>query len=115
VINNLLDGIFYARLVCNRNGEIIEIDSRTSDAIALAVRFECPIYSYEFILEAAGVEIEEKTDTPSSKTRKKAEQPPARKNLKELNALLQQYIDAEEYEKAAKVRDEIKKRKGEDT
>lgn len=115
VINNLLDGIFYARLVCDRNGEIIEIDSRTSDAIALAVRFECPIYSYEFILEAAGVEIEEKTDTPSSKSRKKAEQPPARKNLKELNALLQQYIDAEEYEKAAKVRDEIKKRKGEST
>jgi len=44
IINNLLDGIFYARLICEREGEIIELDSRTSDAIALAVRFQCPIF-----------------------------------------------------------------------
>jgi len=115
IINNLLDGIFYARLICNHNGEIIEIDSRTSDAIALAVRFECPIFTFEFILEAAGVEIEGKTEKSSSEPEEETEKPPVRKNLKELNALLQQFIDAEEYEKAAKVRDEIKKRKGEST
>ena len=55
VINNLLEGIFYARLICLKDGEIIEIDSRTSDALALSVRFKCPIYTYEFILDAAGV------------------------------------------------------------
>lgn len=59
VINNLLDGIFYARLVCVKDGETFEIDSRTSDAIAMAVRFGCPIYTYDFILEAAGVVLEE--------------------------------------------------------
>ena len=59
VINNLLDGIFYARLVCMKNGELFEIDSRTSDAIAMAVRFECPIFTYDFILEAAGVVLED--------------------------------------------------------
>ena len=56
IINNLLDGIFYARLICIKDSEIIEIDSRTSDALAMAVRFNCPIYTYEFILDAAGVE-----------------------------------------------------------
>lgn len=58
IISNLLDGIFYARLICERNGEIFEIDSRTSDAIALAVRFNCPIYTYEFIMESAGVVLD---------------------------------------------------------
>jgi len=73
VINNLLDGIFYARLVCEKNGEVLEIDSRTSDALAMAVRFECPIYTYEFILDAAGVILEDadEVDTPSSTSRKK--------------------------------------------
>ena len=58
IINNLQDGIFYAKLICLRNGELIEIDSRTSDALAMAVRFECPIYTYEFILDRAGVVLE---------------------------------------------------------
>ncbi len=59
VINNLLDGIFYARLICLKEGEMIEIDSRTSDALAMAVRFNCPIFTYEFILDAAGVVLED--------------------------------------------------------
>ena len=59
VISNLLDGIFFAKLVCTRNGEAYDIDSRTSDALAMAVRSACPIYTYEFILEAAGIEMEE--------------------------------------------------------
>ena len=62
VINNLLDGIFYARLICIKDGEIIEVDSRTSDALAMAVRFDCPIYTYEFILDAAGVVLEDEGD-----------------------------------------------------
>ena len=59
VINNLVEGVFYSLLICERNGETLEIDSRTSDAIAMAVRFQCPIYTYEEILEQAGVEIED--------------------------------------------------------
>ena len=76
VINNLLDGIFYARLVCEKNGEVLEIDSRTSDALAMAVRFECPIYTYEFILDAAGVILEDADEVdspaPTKKKRKRA-------------------------------------------
>jgi len=75
IINNLLDGIFYARLICEKDGEVLEIDSRTSDALAMAVRFECPIYTYEFILDAAGVILEDADDsgaaTPTKKKRKR--------------------------------------------
>src|SRR5204863_2092615 len=61
IINNLLDGIFYSQLVCKHGNEMVEIDSRTSDALALAVRFECPIYTYEFILDSAGLVMDEST------------------------------------------------------
>jgi len=77
VINNLVDGIFFSQLVCQRDNEIIEIDSRTSDAIALAIRFDCSIFTYDFILDSAGLVIEEQDqDKPagsasSSKEEKK--------------------------------------------
>src|ERR1700748_310406 len=58
IIYNLVDGIFYSKLVCNDGKKLIEIDARTSDAIAVAVRFDCPIYTYEFILSTAGIVIE---------------------------------------------------------
>src|SRR5476651_2565019 len=58
IIYNLVDGIFYAKLICSDGKKVIEIDDRTSDAIAMAVRFECPIYTYEFILSSAGIVIE---------------------------------------------------------
>ena len=58
VINNLLDGIFYAQLVCVQDGNVMQIDARTSDAIAMAVRFGCPIYTFDFILDQAGVEMD---------------------------------------------------------
>ncbi len=58
IISNLEEGVFYARLVCLKGGEAFEIDSRTSDALAMAVRFHCPIYTYGFILDAAGVVLE---------------------------------------------------------
>lgn len=119
VINNLLDGIFYARLVCTRNGEVFEIDSRTSDAIAMAVRFECPIYTYDFILEAAGVILEEQEE--GSSTKSKAERTRTQRNenfatwsLDELQERLQEVLEAEDYETAAKIRDEIKRREAKD-
>ncbi len=117
IINNLLDGIFYAKLICNHNGEEIEIDSRTSDALAMAVRFNCPIYTYEFILEAAGVILEEESDQASSqkKATKKKEKPEkktlAQYSLKELTEILDDVISAEDYEQAARIRDEMDKRK----
>jgi len=118
VINNLLDGIFYARLICNKNGETIEIDSRTSDALAMAVRFNCPIFTYEFILEAAGVVLEESEEAATTPPRRA----PVRKakpsslnsySMDELNKLLEEVLGKEDYEQAARIRDEINRRRGE--
>jgi uncharacterized protein len=116
VINNLLDGIFYARLICVKNGEVYEIDSRTSDAIAMAVRFECPIYTYDFILEAAGVVLDEQeqANQESSSTTATAQRinPDALEtyNIDALQRRLSEVLEAEDYETAAKIRDELKRR-----
>ncbi|MCF8246084.1 MAG: DUF151 domain-containing protein [Saprospiraceae bacterium] len=124
IINNLLDGIFYARLVCERNGEIHEIDSRTSDALAMAVRFNCPIFTYEFILDAAGVVLEEpegatkKASTSrggGAATKQRAAKGAALSSysVEELSRLLEDVLGKEDYEQAAKIRDEINRRKEE--
>lgn len=115
VINNLLDGIFYARLVCVKNGEVFEIDSRTSDAIAMAVRFECPIYTYDFILEAAGVVLEDQDDDSAQGAEQGQISDIGTKSLETLSAdalqrKLQEVLDSEDYEMAAKIRDELKRR-----
>lgn len=120
IINNLLDGIFYARLICEREGEIIELDSRTSDAIALAVRFQCPIFTYEFILDTAGVELdesrqadieEESDDEMEEKPDKNKQSSLSTYSLESLQNMLLQVLEEENYEKAATIRDEIDKRK----
>ncbi len=118
IIYNLVDGIFFAKLLCNDGKKSLEIDARTSDAIALAVRFECPIHTYEFILATAGIMIEgndfvflenieatteEKTTSPSINYTSLTEN--------ELRERLQQALAEEAYEKAAKIRDELSKRK----
>lgn len=116
VINNLLDGIFYARLVCTKNGEVFEIDSRTSDAIAMAVRFECPIYTYDFILEAAGVVLEDQDEEggvgDASKMANANLDSDALETLSSdaLHTKLQEVLESEDYEMAAKIRDELKRR-----
>lgn len=115
IINNLLDGIFYAILVCEKDGAIEEIDSRTSDALALAVRFDCPIYTYEFILDAAGVVLEEaegEEETKEKRSRKKAKGF-GQYSTEELQQILNEVLEQEDYERAAKIRDELKKRKEE--
>lgn len=118
VINNLLDGIFYARLVCVKNGELFEIDSRTSDAIAMAVRFECPIYTYDFILEAAGVILEDQEEEESTPVRTSTNAPSSERledyALDALQRRLQEVLDMEDYEMAARIRDEIKRREAKD-
>lgn len=120
VISNLLDGIFFAKLVIEKNGEYHEIDSRTSDALAMAVRFDCPIYTFEFILDAAGVILEEGEEgepegvkTSSGKKRKGAGDQLKNYSIKELNKLLEEVLGQENYERAAKIRDEINRRTSE--
>lgn len=116
IISDLLDGIFYAKLICVRDGEEFEIDSRTSDAIAMAVRFGCRIYSYEFILESAGVILEEEgeeaeTVVAGEEEKPKSGKPFAQYSNEELEQMLSDVLADEDYEKAAKIRDELKARK----
>lgn len=123
VISNLLDGVFYARLICYKDGIPHEIDSRTSDALAMAVRFNCPIFTYEFILEAAGVVLEEADDAGGS--RRSGERGGAKGSrasdtgssltnmtTDELNQKLNEALANEDYEQAAQIRDELNRRKG---
>lgn len=111
VINNLLDGIFYARLVCIREGEVFEIDSRTSDALALAVRFECPIYTYEFVLDMAGIVLDESDEEAQEAPKEKGDKTTlAEYNEEELQKMLEEVLAQEDYEKAAQIRDELNKR-----
>jgi uncharacterized protein len=104
IISNLVDGIFHAQLVCTSNGKNHLIDARTSDAIALALRFECPIYTYEFILETAGILVDDRDEEPTPQ----AEVSPALV-IQKLEKQLEEAIREENYEKAARLRDEIKR------
>lgn len=124
IINNLDDGIFYAKLICKKGDEIVEIDSRTSDAIALAVRFDATIYTYEFILDAAGLVVDPNDQDPMPKSTPKLtekQQSPtpkilddldmSKRSVAELKDLLQKHLDKEDYEKAIAIRDEIERRR----
>jgi uncharacterized protein len=123
IISDLQEGIFYSKLVCSSDNDTIEIDSRTSDALALAVRFGCPVYTYEHILESAGIMME---DTGTSKKRKpagvtthKEEEPTITSNkddlksmtLDDLTTLLNEVLEQEDYIRAIAIRDEINNRK----
>ena len=119
IIHKLVDGVFYSSVVCER--DVIEeiIDSRSSDAIALAIRFEAPIYTYENILDKAGViiklekEIDERSllkELFSDENSEVASNELKEKTTKELEELLKIAIQNENYESAAKIRDEISNR-----
>ncbi|UKJ05939.1 bifunctional nuclease family protein [Solitalea lacus] len=120
IIYNLVDGIFYAKLICFDGKRTLEVDARTSDAIALAVRFNCPIYTYEFILSQAGIliegnefvfleNVEGKEDTQSVPTSGVSSY--ASLSDDELKVQLKAALEEEAYEKAAKIRDELSRRK----
>lgn len=112
IITNLVEGVFYARLVCDRAGEIVEIDSRTSDALALAVRFGCPIYVYEFVLDEAGVVLEsEAPEHPPSQREEDRPKGLSSYSVESLSKMLDQVLGEENYERAAEIRDEINRRK----
>ena len=120
IITDLQEGIFYSKLVCSTENDTVEIDSRTSDAIALAVRFGCPIYTYENILESAGILME---DTGPGKKKKSKQEVVVEDDrstgnedlktmtLEELNTLLNEVLEGEDYIRAIAIRDEINSRK----
>ena len=119
IIHKLVDGVFYSSVICERGGIEEIIDSRSSDAIALAIRFEAPIYTYETILQQAGVviQIEKEIDEKSllkelfSDENKNSENLDFKeKSTTELEELLKIAIQDENYESAAKIRDEISNR-----
>ena len=119
IIHKLVDGVFYSSVICERDGIEEIIDSRSSDAIALAIRFEAPIYTYENILEKAGVvikvekEIDEKSLLKELFSDEKSEVENCElkvKTTKELEELLKIAVQNENYESAAKIRDEISNR-----
>ncbi len=123
IIHKLVDGVFFSSLVCEREGVEEILDTRTSDAIAIAVRFNAPIYTYENILDKAGIylkveeemALENKFDSKDvssdiEKTPQKDTSNFANLPLKELHKQLNDAVDNENYEVAAKIRDEISKR-----
>lgn len=123
IIYKLEEGIFFAKLLCNHNDEVVEIDSRTSDALALAVRTGCRIFTYENILDAAGLYLDpsetgsaDKENTPVENMASSAKGVPQNKDLasmtiEELKTLLQQVLEQEDYVRAIPIRDELNKRK----
>ncbi len=118
IIAELKEGIFFARLMCRSHNELREIDARTSDAIALALRFNCPVYTYEHILESGGVVMEQDGQIAGMSTASMSPAEPiapksswSGKSMEELEKLLDEALNQEDYEKAAKIRDEIDKRK----
>lgn len=114
IINDLQEGIFYSKLVCSNEKDTVEIDSRTSDALALAVRFGCPIYTYDNILDNAGILME--GDTKKKKSSAEVTNEIGDKNnlkalsLEELDSLLSEVLEQEDYIRAITIRDEIKSR-----
>ncbi len=118
VIYSLNEGVFHAKMICEQQGEIREIDARTSDSIALAVRFKCPIYTYEDIMISAGVLFnEDLTEAkPAAPEKSKTENPVSatefsKLTLEQLHVLLDNAIKIEDYSNAARIRDEIRLRK----
>ncbi len=121
LIYNLVEGIFYAKLICTDGTRDVEIDARTSDAIALAVRFNCEIYTYEFILKNAGIVLDDDTEAgavsestvgSTEEISKSSDADEYKgKSSEELKNMLQTALDEEKYEMASKIRDELNQRK----
>lgn len=122
IISDLKEGVFFAKIVCSDGLKKMEVDARPSDAIAIGLRFDSPIFTYENILAEAGIvltdEAEEETEKkaePKSRSKKEAASVKKSEDFKNysverLNELLKDAIDKEDYERAAKIRDELSKR-----
>lgn len=118
VISDLKEGVFFAKIICNDGVNRTEIDARPSDAIAIGLRFDCPIYTYGNILDEAGIVLTDEGEediTDFKKEAKKETKATKTEDLKnfstdKLNKLLNDAIDREDYERAAKIRDELSRR-----
>ena len=115
IISDLQEGIFYSKLLCSTEADTVEIDSRTSDALAMAVRFGCPIYIYENIFDVAGVENPEQS-APPTQVKSIASEGNGNTDIKslpldELHTLLNEVLEQEDYIRAIAIRDEINSRK----
>jgi len=115
IVYKLVEGIFYSKLICEHNGTISEIDARTSDAIAIGVRFNCPVYTYESILASAGILLDENEIDENDFLTESIEEPSEEDIIsshteEELENQLTQAIENEDYELASKIRDEIQRR-----
>jgi bifunctional DNase/RNase len=116
IIYNFDEGIFYAKIICVKDEIITEIDSRTSDAIAIGVRFDCPIYTFDKILQDAGTLIDDEfdqedlTDLEDDEEFGSSDESITVATKEELENLLNEAIENEDYESASKIRDELQKR-----
>lgn len=114
VIYNLVEGVFYAKIICDKQGEIIEIDSRTSDAIAIGIRAASPVYTFEHILSSAGIQLEDEESGETAIETVEIDEPKGNElsaaTKEELEQLLQDAIEQEDYERASEIRDELNKR-----
>lgn len=117
IIYNLVEGIFFAKLISHDGKKEVEIDARTSDAIALAVRFNCPINTYEFILSQAGIILDDEALAAANEGEPADDLVEAdvndylKKSTEELKQMLQTALEEEDYEKASRIRDELNNRK----
>lgn len=123
IISDLKEGVFFAKIVCSDGLKKMEVDARPSDAIAIGLRFDSPIFTYENILAEAGIvltdeaeeEAQEKRTEPKQRAKKEVATTKRAEDFKNysverLNELLKEAIDKEDYERAAKIRDELSKR-----
>lgn len=117
VICDLQEGIFYSKLLCSNDKDTVEIDSRTSDALALAVRFGCPIYTYENILDSAGILMEDtggkkkKAVTTTTTDESGTQEDLKAMSVDDLHTLLNDVLEQEDYIRAIAIRDEINSRR----
>lgn len=112
VVNKFKEGVFHALLICEKDGILSEIDARTSDAVALAIRFRCPIFTYEEVLSEAGIIMDNEEEVET--TNLDESEPSSEFNdylSSELEDMLQNAIENEDYERASQIRDEIQRRK----
>lgn len=117
IIYNLVEGIFYAKIICSNGEKEVEIDSRTSDAIAIALRFECPIYTFDFIVSSAGISLEDEDSQGRNEEEEEEESSDedviteySRFTNTQLDEMLNKALENEDYEKASRIRDEMNNR-----
>ncbi len=122
IISDLKEGVFFAKIICENDHKLIEIDSRPSDAIAIGLRFNAPIFTYETILAEAGIELTDEEEEEPDIQKELEQIKPKKKetgttpaklkdaSMDKLKEMLDKAIEQEDYEKAAKIRDEINKR-----